>query len=323
MEHDHYLKIYQEYPAAADPVFLALREKYFDKKKNWLRADRILFAPTEGRMGPFHVRMLLPALGWEFRSTTEHVPLDDSAWSAVLDILDARRDWDLVQVPCLGANEVRALEVELGRRGRNVHVQDFPVCAIFGPKNYESYLKTRSSKKNKSQRKSLERILKVGCRIVEDVPSADLERLWNSRNAKHLLGNDEYTRSEDFRSFFHEFRSSLKRENRCVEIGIYAPNGTLIGYDFGFWVGRLFHSYQTAYHPEYRELRPGSVAFEYSLMKVMETDTDLLETMGNSGYHAEFAPNLINLKRVSFYSTGLKGRILEAVSKMKRRGGNE
>jgi hypothetical protein len=164
----------------------------------------------------------------------------------------------------------------------------------------------------------MKKAVQSGLEFKTELKWGEIEKLLDVRTGKFSAESD-YTKSREFRGFLREVRERLLQDGRWSEEGVY-KDGELIGYDLGFFSGRVFKSYQTAYHPEHAAFRAGHLAFEKRIEKVLSIGTELIDLMGDNPYFALFTHEVLPFKRVMIFSpVSWRGRALSFLFSIKAR----
>lgn len=315
---------------ALDPVFVNLRQEIFGRSRDWIelalssekaaQPSRALFDRSKQKLGGIPATVLGPALGWELRPWILSSSGSDSR--DLLTALNARGDWDACQINCLSPQETETIKAQAHALGNGVLEFPFRVSVISGMKNYADYLEKRGSGSSKNLRRSLRKALDAGFEFREQMTWEDIEKVLDAR-AREFSNGSDYTKTQEFRTFLKAFREQMIAQNRWTEVGMYHGSRP-ISYDLGFWNGRVFHCYQTAYDPEYRDYRPGALNLDRSIEVVLNRGCDIIDLMGDSDYFKLFTKEVLELKRVMVFSRRLKGRLLSTMFtiRVKRSGAN-
>lgn len=329
MNHPNVTRDYLLGSPALDPVFVGLRQDIFGRSRNWIeivpphdrgRGTRALFDLDTQKMAGIRSAVLGPALGWETRPWTQSSN-DAPAIPALVEALNQRSDWDVCQINALSSEEAADIRLEVAKHGNGVIEHWFPLAVITGVASYADYLKRRSPSTNKNQRRALRQATVAGLEFREKLSWESIEAVLDARSREFGNG-DDYTKTPEFRAFLKKFRSQMIEAGRWTEVGLFHGDKP-VSYDLGFWSGRVFHSYQTAFDPAYKEYRPGAITFEKSLELVLTRGCDLVDMMGASEYMKFFTKEILELKRVTVSSRSLKGRLLSLMFSFKSRRSNK
>lgn len=260
------------------------------------------------------VRSLEPALGWEQRPWA----LGQASAASLITQLLSRTDWDLCHMNGLTPAECVELTREAHAHGLTLVEFPSPVAVIRGLGSYAEFLKRREAETNAKQRRTFRRIEAAGLEFRTELTWEDIEHVLNHRRMQ-LRDDSDYTQTDEFRAFFRQFREAMKQEGRLVECGLFKGQEA-IAYDSGFWIGRVFHTYQTAHIPEYRPFRPGIAVFEKVIARVLDQGCDLIEFMGaGRPYFNDFTRDHLDLRRVVLFSRTLRARTLGPLFRIKNR----
>ncbi|HUP57638.1 MAG TPA: GNAT family N-acetyltransferase [Bdellovibrionota bacterium] len=311
-----------EYVAGApslDPAFRQLRRKHFDKAGTWaeLKAGKgsLFVARSPMKIGPIACRGLLPAFGWETRPYDRPELLDEALCMEVAAQARARDDWDVLQLTSLLPAEAERLARAAGTQGIGAQTGPFSVRVIPGGISYEQYMAPRSPSTVREWKRTLRKATKKGIEYSYDLAWRDILALFDVKQIASANGED-YTKTPVFLEFFDEFRTEMKRQGRMLEVGVL-HEGRLVGFDLGFWRGKVLHAYQTAYHPAYRDDRPGALVFERIIELGLNQGASLINFMGDYPYMTHYSKTLLDLRKLTLFAPTARGRAAHGLLRLK------
>lgn len=302
---------------ALDPDFVRLREQVFDPERAWIRTAGTVLGLGTQKLGPFRARTLSSAFGWEIRPWTQTRFLDEAAVAALAQGVRSLGKWHMGQVNGLSENETALLRAGFSKAGMRVFEFPFPIRIISGVKSYQEYLDRRSKSTIRTQRRYFKNLATLGLEVRYAAAWSDIERVLDSRQAEFDNGAD-YTRSSKFREFFRNFIEAMRANGRLVCAGIFQGD-KMVSYTVGFRSGPVFHCYQTAFDPAFKESRVGSLTLEKSIELALDGGAEVIDFMNGDPYLEFFTKELLPLKRVVFFSNSLKGRFLAMLFRLRSR----
>lgn len=302
---------------ALDPVFVRLRARVFDPNKAWIRVENAVLSSSRQKLGPIAMRTLGSALGWELRPWTQELGSDDSSITGFFQALNKLDSWDSIQLNCLSEEEVALFRACAGKLGNKVFEFPFPMRVLSTPKSYKEYLEQRGQRTNKNQRRYMKGLAEAGLEFRREFTWQDVEQVLDSRIAEFDNGAD-YTKTPQFREFFKAFFAEMTAEKRLLGAGLF--EGTkMVAYTLGFCNGPVFHCYQTAFNPAFKEKRAGALAIEKAIEYALDSGIQVVDFMNGDPYLEAFTKEVLPLKRIVVFSKRLKGRLLASLFGLRSR----
>jgi CelD/BcsL family acetyltransferase involved in cellulose biosynthesis len=312
---------------ALDPLFVSARAGAYDAGGRWIRAAADgaaaggpLFAHATRRISVLTIRVIESAFGADMRPFTRCFEPTDAAVNALLADLSTIRDWDLCEITGLSPEECSRLTTGLARRRMDWQSFPFRVRVIDGNQTYEQYLATRGTSVNKNQRVHFKRAAREGFTFRNALAWEDIVRVLEVRNARLESGSD-YTRTPEFRRFFQAFREQMAAAGQLLDVGMFKGD-RLIGYQIAFRTGPVLHMYQTAFDPEFVDVRPGALTLETAIEHGLAERPALIDLMNDTTHLSHYSHQVIELNRLIFFSRGMKARLLAAAFRLKDRLGS-
>ena len=309
----------------SDRDFIAVREKHFKTKQNWVTVDTtsrpsLLYRELRS-ISRVPLYVLNSTLGWDQRVFAKQGEVTDPEWNAFLKALKTH-SWDAVELNSLTLEETWSLVDQAHDLGYLASVRSFPLPVInVQGLSFASYWASQSKRHSgtfKDFTKKFKGAQKTGLEIRAESPTWEQIIELLDRRDREFVQTDDYSQSEDFRRFFRELREKLRASDRLIEASVWQGD-RLVAYQTAFRNGPVLHLYQTAYDPEFRKLQPGLLA----TFRVIEhafgiPEVQLINFMGYTATYARLGTHILDFKYALVFRKSLRGLLVYGIIRAKR-----
>ena len=313
-------EIWKSLNLSEDWDFVRLRRKYYGG------GNEIKFGGEEpgpsgywqkvhGRAGPVPMTFLRPVIGWEKGwARSGEATVDD--WSNTFNEVCRRADWHLMQSPGHSAHERDRIKQALERSQIPFLLRTDRSWILQGVPSWDSYFKSNTENFRDQFKKAMTKAEKNGLQAKSEISESDLRTLFSRRKLDPSVS--DYTKESVFLDFISEWLTVLKSQNRLSQVGVYSGD-RLIGMAMGFWRGKTFFFYQTAYDHAFEKLSPGRMAFYRLMEETLNQGTDLFTFMNSFEYTKRYTPKFYEFHRFDIFSGNGRSKLIRAGLQLRER----
>ena len=305
---------------STETAYVALRRQHYGERSvdlldqqgiplgYFMRADTVIRG--------IPIKFIHPLIGWESTGWVGCDSWSADRWEQALRQLRGTEKWDLFQSLWQSPTESAQLGRAALATGMPHLIRSCPLRVIHGFRSWDEYYQSLSKKKRDRYKNSLKPLQKLGLRVGSNVSYEQIQNLY-IRRILRMPGSDN-AKTSRYQEFLKDWLQALIKDNRLETVGIWQGD-RLVAMALGFWRDRIFFFNFTAYDPEFRAASPGSIAIYKIIEVALNKGAELFSFMGNFEYEKLYSSQVLETHRVDVFSRSLKGRLLHALMKFKKK----
>ena len=205
----------------SDTDFISVREKHFKSSQSWISIDcatrpSLLYKEFRS-ISRVPLYVLNSTLGWDQRVFPKKGLVTEQEWEDFLKALK-KHSWDAVELNALTLHESWDLVDEAAKQGYLSSVRSFPLPVIgMQGLSFASYWDAQTKQHPKTFqdfKKKFKTAQKNQLEIRAESPRWEQITALLDRRNREFVQVDDYSQSEDFRTFFRELRETLAAQGR-------------------------------------------------------------------------------------------------------------